>query len=152
MFLGILFDMQVDNASAVRQYIDTRYIVLYIIFNSSRVDILGVNDEREMIDLNPLSESTYLVLLSLHCKTLHGYGIIKEIEEISDGAYTIAPGTLYGVLKNLEKQGLIETVKAEKDSRKKKTYKLTNEGKDILDAEFERYQRLIYFTKKILDE
>lgn len=102
--------------------------------------------------MNSLSESTYLVLLSLYHKTLHGYGIIKGIEEVSDGAYTIAPGTLYGVLKNLEKQGLIETVKAEKDSRKKKTYKITVKGKEVLDAEFERYQKIIYFTKKIRDE
>lgn len=102
--------------------------------------------------MNPLSESTYLVLLSLYRNTLHGYGIIKGIEEISDGAYTIAPGTLYGVLKNLEKQGLIETVKEEKHSRKKKTYKITAKGKEILDAEFERYQKIIYFTKKILDD
>lgn len=102
--------------------------------------------------MNPLSESTYLVLLSLYHQTLHGYGIIKGIEEVSDGAYTIAPGTLYGVLKNLEKQGLIETVKAEKDSRKKKTYKITIKGKEVLDAEFERYQKIMYLTKKIRDE
>ena len=74
--------------------------------------------------MKPLSKSTYLVLLSLYHKTLHGYGIIKEIEDISDGDHTIAPGTLYGVLKNLEKQGLIETIKEEKDSRKKRHTKL----------------------------
>lgn len=39
--------------------------------------------------MDPLSESTYLVLLSLYHTTLHGYGIIKSIEEISDGAYTV---------------------------------------------------------------
>lgn len=100
--------------------------------------------------MKPLSESTYLVLLSLYHKTLHGYGIIKEIEDISDGGHTIAPGTLYGVLKNLEKQSLIETIKEEQDSRKKKTYKITTEGKNSADAELKRYQKMIYFTEKIL--
>lgn len=70
--------------------------------------------------MNTLSESTYLVLLALYHEPLHGYGIIKGIEEISDGAYIIAAGTLYGVLKNLEKQCLIETIKEEKGSRKKR--------------------------------
>lgn len=102
--------------------------------------------------MDPLSESTYLVLLSLYHTTLHGYGIIKSIEEISDGAYTIAPGTLYGVLKKLEQQELIETVKAEKYSRKKKTYKITVKGKEILNNEFNRYQKIICLTKKIRDE
>ena len=100
--------------------------------------------------VSPLSESTYLVLLSLYHSSLHGYGIIKGIEEVSDGAYTIAPGTLYGVLKNLGKQGLIETVKEEIDSRKKKTYKITTKGKEIVDNEFNRYQQIIYFTEKIM--
>lgn len=102
--------------------------------------------------MNPLSESTYLVLLSLYDKSLHGYGIIKGIENISEGKYVIAPGTLYGVLKNLEKQGLIETVKEEKESRKKKTYRITVDGKKVVNAELERYEKLIRFTQKILNE
>lgn len=99
--------------------------------------------------MNPLSESTYLVLLSLYDNNLHGYGIIKKIEEFSDNDYTIAPGTLYGVLKNLEKQGLIEPIKEEKESRKKKTYKITTEGKHVADAEFNRYKKIIDITEKI---
>lgn len=102
--------------------------------------------------MNPLSESTYLVLLALYRETLHGYGMIKMIEEVSDGLYTIAPGTLYGVLKNLEKQGLIETVKEEQDRRKKKTYRITPKGKELLEAEFDRYERIMAITTKIRGE
>lgn len=102
--------------------------------------------------MNPLSESTYLVLLALYDKSLHGYGIIKGIEDISEGNYIIAPGTLYGVLKNLEKQGLIKTVKEEKESRKKKTYEITLKGKEAAITELNRYEKLIQFTQKIMNK
>lgn len=92
------------------------------------------------------------MLLALYRETLHGYGMIKMIEEVSGGQYTIAPGTLYGVLKNLEKQGLIETVKAEQDRRKKKTYRITPKGQELLEAEFERYERIMAITTKIRGE
>ncbi|GGE71885.1 PadR family transcriptional regulator [Priestia taiwanensis] len=100
--------------------------------------------------MNPLSESTYLVLLALYHEPLHGYGIIKSIEDVSGSTFIIAPGTLYGVLNNLQKQKLIETVKEETFSRKKKTYCITAKGKDILQAEFKRFQSMVQFTEKIM--
>jgi DNA-binding PadR family transcriptional regulator len=102
--------------------------------------------------MNPLSESTYLVLLALYPEPLHGYGIIKSIEDVSGGTFIIAPGTLYGVLNNLQKQKLIETVNEETFSRKKKTYCITAQGKDILHAEFKRFQNMVQFTEKIMGE
>jgi len=103
-----------------------------------------------VIPVNPLSESTYLILLALYQGPLHGYGIIKEIENTSEGTYIIAPGTLYGVLKNLEKQELIETVALEKEKRKKKTYCITVKGKGVLHSEYERYIRMINYSKIII--
>lgn len=100
--------------------------------------------------MNPLSESTYLVLLALYHEPIHGYGIIKSIENVSGGTFIIAPGTLYGVLNNLQNQKLIETVEEGKDSRKKKTYCITELGKEALHLEFKRFETMINFTKKIL--
>ena len=51
---------------------------------------------------------------------------------ISEQEYEIAPGTLYGVLKNLEKQKLIEVVGVDLDNRKKKIYAITDVGKQVL--------------------
>lgn len=102
--------------------------------------------------MNPLSETTYLVLLALYHGPLHGYGIIKGIENVSEGAIIIAPGTIYGVIKSLQKQGLIETVKEEKESRKKKIYCITETGKEALYAEFNRYKRMIGITEKVIVE
>lgn len=101
--------------------------------------------------MNPLSESTYLVLLALYHEPLHGYGIIKSIEEISEGQFIIAPGTLYGVVNNLQKQKLIEVIKEESDSRKKKIYRITDQGKEITKLELKRLQKTITFTYKILE-
>lgn len=98
--------------------------------------------------MNPLSETTYLVLLALYDEPLHGYGIIKSIEDLSEGSMLIAPGTLYGVLSNLQKQRLIEMVEKETDKRKKKTYCLTEYGKEILRAEYERFLQMARLTEK----
>ncbi|MCM3783734.1 PadR family transcriptional regulator [Neobacillus mesonae] len=119
------------------------------------VDISSVDiilKKCEGILITPLSESTYLVLLALYNGPLHGYAIIKAIENASQGAYVIAPGTLYGVLKNIEKQGLIETTEAEKDPRKKKTYGITDPGKKALDSEYNRYRNMIKLTDTILQD
>lgn len=100
--------------------------------------------------MQSLSESTYLVLLALTKKPLHGYGIIKKIEQFSDGDIILAPGTLYGVLTNLQKQKLIELVKEEKESRQKKTYQLTAEGQIIFKNEYQRFKKMLTISDEIL--
>lgn len=100
--------------------------------------------------MQSLSESTYLVLLSLTKGPLHGYGIIKKIERYSDGAIVLAPGTLYGVLTNLQKQRLIELVTAEKESRQKKTYQLTDTGHAAFELEYQRFKNMLMISDDIL--
>ncbi|MCJ1910020.1 PadR family transcriptional regulator [Planococcus ruber] len=100
--------------------------------------------------MQALSESTYLVLLALTKKPLHGYGIIKKIEKYSDGELVLAPGTLYGVLTNLQKQKLIELVAAEKESRQKKIYKLTTEGQAVVELEYQRFKKMLTISDEIL--
>lgn len=100
--------------------------------------------------MQSLSESTYLVLLALAKEASHGYGIIKKIEEYSDGAIVLAPGTLYGVLTNLQKQNLIELVTAEKESRQKKIYRLTDKGHSSFQLEYERFKKMLAISDNIL--
>lgn len=97
----------------------------------------------------PLSEPTYLILLALWQKPMHGYGIIKMIFDFSDGQYELAPGTLYGVLKTLEKQKHIEVVGTQLDNRKKKVYAITESGKEALLNEQRRYERLMSYTYSV---
>ena len=97
----------------------------------------------------PLSEPTYLILLALLKEPMHGYGIIKTVYDISEQEYDIAPGTLYGVLKNLEKQKYIEVVGVDLDNRKKKIYAITDAGRQALTQEQRRYEKLLKFTYRI---
>ena len=56
----------------------------------------------------PLSQSVFHILLALADGEKHGYGIMLEIEERTDGQVKLGPGTLYGAIKRLLTQGLIE--------------------------------------------
>ncbi|GIP65103.1 PadR family transcriptional regulator [Virgibacillus pantothenticus] len=102
--------------------------------------------------INPLSEPTYLIMLALYQGPLHGYGIIKAIENVSRGIYVIAPGTLYGVIKNIQKKGWIQTIEIESGSRRRITYRITDDGKEALLAEYNKYINLIHMSKIILHE
>jgi DNA-binding PadR family transcriptional regulator len=84
----------------------------------------------------PLSESTYYVLLAL-LEPLHGYGVMQKVGQLSEGTVTVGPGTLYGALSTLEKEGLI--AKAREEERRK-LYVLTAKGKRVLAAQVSRLE------------
>lgn len=96
----------------------------------------------------PLTETTYYVLLAL-LKPAHGYVIMQEVEELSNGTVKMAAGTMYGAIENLLKLKYIVQVDDE-DSRRK-VYTITDEGKSILRQQFERYEHMIQITKSRLD-
>lgn len=125
------------NSKYSKLYIDTRYI--YLLSFIYRYSLYGGY-------MFPLSEPTYLILLALSHQSMHGYGIIKTIEDASEQAYIIAPGTLYGVLKNLEKQKAVEITGIDLNNRKKKMYAITTKGMAILQEEQTRYEKLLNFT------
>ncbi len=87
----------------------------------------------------PLTEATYCILLAL-AEPLHGYGIMQKVETASRGAVRIGPGTLYGALTVMEKDGLIAR-HDEVDRRKR--YALTGRGRAVLAAELERLRLLV---------
>ena len=96
----------------------------------------------------PLTESTYLVLISLAPGPLHGYAILKRSEKISDGAVILGTGTLFGILRRLLEAGWIErrdpTCPAT-DNRGQKHYALTRAGRRALSAEQSRLEQLARF-------
>ncbi|MUK89246.1 PadR family transcriptional regulator [Ornithinibacillus sp. L9] len=96
----------------------------------------------------PLSQATYYILLSLR-EIRHGYGIIKDVEEISRGEVIMGPGTLYGALSKLEKQNIITKAKNDDDDRRK-YYELTNLGIQVLQLEFSRLKSLVENAKYIM--
>lgn len=90
--------------------------------------------------LLPLTETMHYILLVLR-NPLHGYAIMQEIEMLSNGEVRIAAGTLYGAIENLLKSNWIVQVSSEDPRRK--VYRITNEGLDILEIEKKRFMHIL---------
>jgi DNA-binding PadR family transcriptional regulator len=86
-----------------------------------------------------LREPTYFILASLIDGPLHGYGIIKQAELLSDGRVRLAAGTLYGALDRLMADGLVEERGREVvEGRERRYYALTDAGHAVLAEEAQR--------------
>lgn len=90
----------------------------------------------------PLTEALFYILLAVR-KPNHGYGIIQEIEELTKGRVVLGPGTLYGAIQSLVKKGWIDIYSEDKESRKKKEYLITDEGKKAFEEELKRLEELV---------
>ena len=95
-----------------------------------------------------LTESTYYILLSL-CSPQHGYGIMQQTEELSHGRVRLAPGTLYGALTSMTDKGWIVQLPMEDGSRRKE-YRLTENGRNVLKKEIARLKELVRNGEAIL--
>lgn len=96
----------------------------------------------------PLTETVYYILLAL-LEPLHGYMIMQKIEELSDDQVRMAAGTLYGAIENLLKLKYIEPVSSE--DKRRKVYKITEKGKEILLMDMSRMEHMICITKESLE-
>ena len=98
-------------------------------------------------ELLPLSPSTFLVLLALRGRAMHGYGIKKEVRARSDGAIDLDPGGLYRLIARLEVRGIVQSTpapaNAPDDERRRLFYTLTADGERVLVAEARRLASLV---------
>jgi DNA-binding PadR family transcriptional regulator len=102
---------------------------------------------RDTLEKAALTEAVYYILLGLH-EPMHGYGIMQFVKEISRDRVTLGPGTLYGAINTMLSKGWIEGLASDEDSRKKE-YRLTPLGWQILRFEIERLEELLSNGKKI---
>ena len=86
----------------------------------------------------PMTETGFYILFCLQ-NEMHGYSIGQKVKEMTGGQVTITPGTMYGSLSKMENDGLISFVREEE---KRKLYKITELGKEILEIEINRIKRL----------
>ena len=86
----------------------------------------------------PMTETAFYILLCLKTPN-HGYGIVQTVERLTGGAIKLAPGTMYGSLSKMEKDGLIRFVREEE---KRKIYEITDLGREVLQTEIARIERL----------
>ena len=92
-----------------------------------------------MAQNTPMTEAMYYLLLAL-LRPAHGYRLMQQVGEASGGRITMGAGTMYGLLSKLEKEGLIEL---QKQDERRKTYALTQLGKEALRTEYRRLRALV---------
>ena len=86
----------------------------------------------------PMTETGFYILLCLQ-QPNHGYGVVQMVKELTEGEIVLAPGTMYGSLSKMEKDGLI-TFFCFDDKRK--IYQITELGVEVLEIEKKRIERL----------
>ena len=92
--------------------------------------------------VDPLREPTFLILTALADAPRHGYGLIAEVDRLSDGRVALRPGTLYGALDRLTEDGFVARDREEVvDGRLRRYYRLTPDGEGALRAETDRMRR-----------
>jgi DNA-binding PadR family transcriptional regulator len=95
----------------------------------------------------PLTPAVFYTLFALAAGDKHGYEIAKQVAEDSQGRVSMGTGTLYGSIKRMLADALIEETEQrpapELDDERRRYYRLTDHGRRILSAEVQRYARVV---------
>ena len=93
----------------------------------------------------PLSPAVFHILLALADEDHHGYAIMRDIEDRTDGVVKVGPGMLYGSIKWLVADGFIEeaAAKGKAEDERRKYYRLTANGRGLLKAEASRLEAAV---------
>ena len=106
--------------------------------------------------LNPLPSAAFQILLALVDDDLHGYGIMRQVEDQTEGRMRLGPGTLYSSIRTLLEARLIEDVDVGADAKlgeeRRRYYRLTAAGWKLVRSEAERLADLLRVAraKKVL--
>lgn len=97
--------------------------------------------------LDPLPSAAFEILLALAGEDLHGYAIMRQVADQTDGRVRLGPGTLYGSIQTLLEGKLIDEVDRREDARlgpgRRRYYRLTSVGRKRLKSEAERLADLL---------
>lgn len=86
-----------------------------------------------------LPRVSFSILLALSLRPRHGYEIMQQVKDDSDGRINLGPGALYAAIKQLKDGGLIEEVATPGDERRR-SYRLTGKGNEALETELAYYE------------
>lgn len=104
-------------------------------------------EEREPRGMLPLTPAVLQILLALADEERHGYGIMQEVEARTGGETRLGPGTLYGSIKRMLADGLIEESYERPDpgmdDKRRRYYRITGFGRRVAGAEAERLASLV---------
>jgi DNA-binding PadR family transcriptional regulator len=102
---------------------------------------------REAEAVLPLTPAVFSILLALANQERHGYGIMQEVAQQSDGKLRMGPGTLYGSIKRMLADGLIEESGERPDpaldDERRRYYRMTDFGQRVARAEAQRLAQLV---------
>jgi DNA-binding PadR family transcriptional regulator len=101
--------------------------------------------------LDPLPSAAFQILLALAGEDLHGYAIMRRVEEQTGGRVRLGPGTLYSSIQTLLEEGLIEEVDGsagESASERRRYYRLTTAGRKVARTEAERMADLLRVARE----
>ena len=93
-----------------------------------------------------------IVLTLLRTASLTGYDIMKKIREKTLGFWRLTPGGVYPILQGLEKMGYIKGTRKPKDSRRRKTYEITDEGKKLLETALQKQQQIAKTMRDLISD
>ncbi len=101
---------------------------------------------------SPLTPAVFYILLALASGEKHGYRIMKQVREDAKGTVKMGNGTMYGCLKRMLADELIEEsgdrVDPELDDERRRYYRLTEKGQHALNAEIERYAETVALARR----
>lgn len=101
---------------------------------------------------SPLTPAVLHILLALSQRERHGYGIMKQVEEESQGKVKMGPGTLYGSIGRMIEAGLIaesdKRTDPEMDDERRVYYAITALGQQALSAELARYDEVVVLARR----
>jgi len=95
-----------------------------------------------------LPQVAFSILLALSLKPRHGYELVQQIELDSNGKLRLGPGALYGSLKQLRYDGLIEDMPFEDPSERRRYYRLTRKGWNALSSELEYFKQTVRLARE----
>jgi DNA-binding PadR family transcriptional regulator len=110
------------------------------------------NDHSDPETFLPLTPAKFHILLALARGEQHGYAIMLDVEQQTEGRFTLGPGTLYGAIKRLLEEGLIQETEERPDpaldDERRRYYKLTELGLRVTSAEAQRLASLVVLARE----
>ncbi len=103
------------------------------------------NDPQQLLPLTPL---TLQILVALAKEPLHGYAVVKEVREATEARINPGTGTFYSAIHRMSDKGVIEEVgPPENGDARRRYYTITEFGREVLDAEAERLDRVVELAR-----
>lgn len=100
----------------------------------------------------PLTPAVFHILLTLADGEMHGYAIMREVERSTGGKVRMGPGTLYGAVKKLLANAVIEEADGpgdnERDDERRRYYRLTGLGVRVLNSELSRLRQILQHARR----